>query len=164
MKALYAMLAAMVAAFANPDPAGAQPTASASTCAKLATADLSGLPDAPTTVTAATIVPAAGDLPAYCKVEGHVAPQVGFEVHLPVTGWNGKYLQQGCGGMCGWINMGACADALARNYAVANTDMGHKGPAFTVKWAKDNHSAELDFAYRATHVLAVSAKAIVSAY
>lgn len=164
MKALYAMLAGMVAAFASPDAAVAQPAASASTCARLVAADLSGLPDAPTTVTAATIVPAAGDLPAYCKVEGYVAPQVGFEVHLPVTGWNGKYLQQGCGGMCGWINMGACADALARNYAVANTDMGHKGPAFTVKWAKDNRGAELDFAYRATHVTATAAKAIFNAY
>lgn len=133
-------------------------------CDALARTDFSRLPDAPTVITSAAVVPASGDLPAYCRVEGTVAPQVGFEVRLPMTGWNGKYLQQGCGGMCGWINMGACEDALARTYAVANTDMGHKGSPASALWALDNRSAEIDFAYRATYVTSIAAKAIVSAF
>jgi len=157
-------LAAGSAASAQSPPATAPQAPTDERCANLARSDLSRLPDAPTVITAAAPVAAAGDVPAYCRVEGYIAPQIGFEVHLPISGWNGKYLQQGCGGMCGWINMGACQDALARNYAVANTDMGHKGPPFTVKWARDNRNAEVDFGYRATHVLAVAAKAIIGAY
>jgi feruloyl esterase len=159
---LLAALAGLAPVAAQTAPAGAGPVDER--CSKLVRTDFSRIPDAPTAITAATSVAAAADVPAYCRVEGYIAPQVGFEVHLPLAGWNGKYLQQGCGGMCGGINMGACQDALARNYAVANTDMGHKGPPFTVKWAKDNRNAEIDFAYRATHVLAVAAKAIINAY
>lgn len=133
-------------------------------CAALARQDFSAVPDAPSVIEAAKLMPAAAGQTGYCKVEGTIAPQVGFELHLPVTGWNGKYLQQGCGGMCGWINMGACADALARNYAVANTDMGHKGQPFSVRWAKGDRQAEIDFGYRATHVLALVAKAITAAF
>ena len=145
--------------------ATAQPAApAADRCAALLRQDLSQLPDAPTAISGATLVAATADQPAHCRVEGYVAPQVGFEIRLPVEGWNGKYLQQGCGGMCGAISMASCADALARNYAVANTDMGHKGPPFSVKWAKDNRQAEIDFGYRATHVLAVAGKAIVAGY
>lgn len=142
-------------------PAQAQPAADP--CAALMQRDFSGVPDAPTAITSAKPVAAANGAPAYCRVEGYIAPQVGFELHLPAD-WNGKYLQQGCGGMCGGINMASCADALARNYAVANTDMGHKAPPFSVKWAKGNRQAEIDFGYRATHVLAVAAKAIVAAH
>jgi len=143
-------------------PANAAPSAEA--CAGLARADFTGLPDAPTALTAATVVEAANDLPAYCRVEGTIAPQVGFELRMPMTTWNGKYLQQGCGGMCGWINMGACEDALARDYAVANTDMGHKGAPNSALWALNNRQAEIDFAYRATYVTSLAAKAIIARF
>ena len=156
---IWRLLAVLFAFVAT--PAWAQ---TAADCTALARVDLSALPDAPTTITAATIVPATPDLPAHCRVEGTVAPQVGFEVRLPMSGWNGRYLQQGCGGMCGLINMGACEDAQARNYAVANTDMGHKGSPANALWALDNRAAELDFAYRATYVTSVAAKAIVARF
>jgi hypothetical protein len=163
MRCLWLLILLAVAGLAGA-AAAQQPAAKPDACAALLRQNFSALPDAPTAITAAALVPASADLPAYCQVQGYVAPQVGFEVRLPTEGWNGKYLQQGCGGMCGGINMGACDDALARNYAVANTDMGHKGPPFSVKWAKDNRQAEIDFGYRATHVLSVAAKAIINAY
>lgn len=109
-------------------------------------------------------VAAQDDLPAYCKVEGIIEPQIGFELRLPLTGWNGKYLQQGCGGMCGWINMGACEDALARGYATANTDMGHKGSPAWAGWAWRSPQARVDFAYRSTHLLAKAGKALVESF
>lgn len=133
-------------------------------CATLTAHNFGALEEAPTRVTATTLVDAADGLPAYCRVEGYVTPQVWFEVRLPLANWNKKFLMQGCGGMCGWVNMEACADALARDYAVANTDMGHKGPPSSAFWAKDNREAEIQFGFRATHVVAVAAKAIIAAF
>ena len=132
-------------------------------CASLpGAAGLDTLPDAPTVLTSAEELPAAGELPTHCRVRGYVAPQVGFELRLPALSWNGKLLFQGCGGLCGSISSSACDDALERGYAVVATDMGHDGPAFRSLWAFNNRQAEIDFAYRATHVVAVASKALVA--
>lgn len=122
------------------------------------------IPDAPTTLVSAAVVPAKDGLPEHCEVRGYVAPQVNFELRLPITAWNGKFLMQGCGGLCGGINSAACDDVLARNYSVVMTDMGHQAPSFQALWAYRNLPAEIDFAYRATHVVAVAAKVIVDAF
>ena len=143
---------------------GQAPESVTDRCADLMAQGFVELEDAPTRLTSTRSVEATDDLPAYCRVEGYVAPQVWFEIRLPLENWNRKFLMQGCGGMCGWINMEACEDALARNYAVANTDMGHKGPPASAFWAKDNREAEIQFGFRATHVVAVAAKAIVAAF
>ena len=103
------------------------------------------------------------DLPAYCRVIGTVEPQVKFELRLPKD-WNGKFLMQGCGGMCGIINMEATEDALVRKYAVLNTNMGHDGDAGATLWAKDNAAAHVDFGWRATHVAALAGKALIKEY
>ncbi len=120
------------------------------------------LVDAPTQLTATEIVAASEGLPAHCRVRGFVEPRIQFELRLPALTWNGKLLMQGCGGLCGEIRSASCDDALDRGYAVVATDMGHEGPAYDSTWARDNLAAEIDFAYRATHVVAVAAKAIVS--
>ena len=122
------------------------------------------LPDAATTIQAATLVAAKDGLPEYCKVEGYAGGTVGFEVRLPTRTWNGKFLQQGCGAMCGIVSLASCEDVLARNYAVVSTDMGHKSTAGDVKWARHNRQAQIDFGYRATHVATLAAKAIVGVY
>jgi hypothetical protein len=121
------------------------------------------IPDAPTVITAIESVPAAGALPAYCRFKGTIAPQINFELRLPVE-WNGKFLMQGCGGMCGWLNMGATEDSLEKRYAVVNTDMGHADPPAVAIWAYDNRPAELDFAYRSTWTTAVVSKRIAEAF
>jgi feruloyl esterase len=135
--------------------------AAASDCAALLQASFAGVPDAPTTLVSAVAVPATPDLPAHCAVRGTVAPAVNFEVRLPAD-WNGKFLHQGCGGLCGQVQPATCDDALARRYAVAVTDMGHAGQPWESAWARDNLPAEIDFAYRATHVVTVAAKAITA--
>src|SRR5438093_756378 len=70
-------------------------------CKALAATDFSQVPDAPTEVLAANVVAATAVEPAYCRVEGYVSSQVGVEFHLPMENWNGKFIMQGCGGMCG---------------------------------------------------------------
>ncbi len=103
--------------------------------------------------------------PAHCSISGFVAPQVGFELRLPTNNWNGRYLQQGCRGMCGFIPSDATNDALARGYAVGTTDMGHK--AVTSQsgiWAVNNTQSKIDFGHRATHVTALAAKELIARF
>ena len=135
-------------------------------CEALAAADLSAVPDAPTHLNSAKLVAAAAGKPARCEVEGYVAPQVSILMWLPPEGWNGKFLEVGCGGFCGslaWI--GACEEPLKKGYACITTDMGHRSKeAEGVEWAYNNPQGVIDFAYRATHVTALAGKAIVQRY
>src|SRR4051812_32786371 len=70
-------------------------------CATLEKIDFANVQDAPTQVTQAQLIEAAGNSPAFCRVQGYIVPQVGFELRLPVSNWNGKFLEVGCGGFCG---------------------------------------------------------------
>ena len=126
--------------------------------------DFTAIPDAVTAITEATIVEAAGDLPEYCRLRGTIAPAINFELRLPTETWNEKFLMQGCGGMCGIINMAGGEDALVRNYAVVNQNMGHSGQPFIATWANNDVLAEIDFGYRSTHVTAVAAKVLIEVY
>lgn len=145
---------------------GLQPAhvqAEAASCSSLAFEDFSRVPDAPTQITAAKDVAANGPLPSYCRVEGYIAPSIGFEIRIPQDIWNGKLLMQGCGGFCGTTAMIAqCDDAVARGYACVSTDLGHKSTPIDAKWAYNNPQGEIDFYYRATHATAQAAKSILT--
>lgn len=105
------------------------------------------------------IVPGDGQLPAHCRVHGHILPNVYFEVRLP-DAWNGKFYMVGNGGYLG--EFFDQSYGLARGYATASTDTGHRGPSPT--FAHDNRPAEIDFAFRSIHLTSLSAKQIVEAY
>ena len=124
-----------------------------------------------TNLLSAAEVPAAGDLPAYCRVLGYVRPAINFEVRLPLTGWNGKFYQAGCGGFCGTLLSdapgftNAINVALRRNYAVAADDSGHWGSsAVDGRWALDNPVGKADWAWRAETETARVGKALVKAF
>ncbi len=55
--------------------------------------------------------------------------EIHFELWLPASGWNGKYVQLGNGGWAGAINAAGLAEPLKRGYAAAATDDGHQGGA-----------------------------------
>jgi len=136
-------------------------------CEALARADFSGILDAPTQITVAQPVATASDVPAYCRVEGYVSPNVGIEVRLPATQWNGKFIEVGCGGTCGAVFASACDEPLRKAYACIASDMGHKGHKSTLAdqiWAYNNLQAKIDFGFRATHVAALAGKAITERY
>lgn len=142
-------------------------------CEALARLDLHGLPDAPTTIESATLVAATQDLPAFCRVTGFVAPQVRFEARLPSPDtWSSKFYMAGCGGFCGAVDAeghGSFANSanygLRRNYAVVTTDTGHTGESPTdARWAYNNRELEIDFGYRAVHVVTLATKKVIAAY
>jgi feruloyl esterase len=80
------------------------------------------------TISSAVMVPAAGGLPEYCKVEGWRWPDDGFIVKLP-SRWNGRLFQVGNGGAAGTIAEADMVLGLTRGFATAGGSGGHRSPA-----------------------------------
>ncbi|MBL8644643.1 MAG: tannase/feruloyl esterase family alpha/beta hydrolase [Rhodospirillaceae bacterium] len=162
LSALVLVVAAVgTPAFAQDGRGGIGPIVA---CADLTRMNFSGIPDAPTSVISASLVASTPEAPSHCRVRGNIAPNVGFELRLPVDNWNGKLFMQGCRAYCGVIMIDEANDALKRGYVTVATDMGHTGTILDTVWAYNNRDAEIDFGYRATHVTAVAAKAILRAF
>ncbi len=104
----------------------------------------------------------------YCQIKATIAPSIGVEIVLPQNKWTQRYLQVGCGGLCGNINLspanaGSCKPATQGEFVVAATDMGHSGGMMDASWAQDPQK-RIDFAYRANHLTALLAKALIQTY
>jgi feruloyl esterase len=120
----------------------------------LESANFSGIVDAPAQVTVAKFIAASGDMPAHCQAQGYVAPSVGFVLILPASNWNGKFLEQGCGGFSGSIDLTGLgssiyAGPLSRGYAYLMVDGGHTAGGVSGMWAFNNLQAQVDFGVRA---------------
>ncbi len=129
--------------------------------------DVRGIPDV--AEIAAHSVPAEGNTPAHCRVSGVLSPEIAFEVNLP-TAWNGRLFMIGNGGHAGeeLDNPGRVAQrrqALENGFAMAQTNTGHyasKEPSAT--FVLSNPQKAVDYAYRAVHLTAVTAKEIANRY
>ena len=104
-------------------------------------------------------------LPSFCRVQGVIRPsrnsRIGFEVWLPQSAWNGKYVGAGNGGLGGSINYYRLGEVINAGYAGSSTDTGH-----TVSdhlWLQDNVKV-VDFDYRAVHETASRTKTIIAAF
>lgn len=172
-----ALLLAVVALELGPGGKSAEAAAAGSVilpvrqCAELA--GTFTIPGATARVRSATPMPAAGGEPAYCDVRGFVEPAVGFQLRLPTTTYTGRYLQYGCGGLCGVVSptpFPDCAGPRGGDVAVAATDDGHVGeggPFVAImdgRWAANDQAARNDYFYRAPHVVSVAAKRIIAAF
>ncbi len=123
-------------------------------------------------VTGGTFTPPGGsplnDLPAFCRVAGVIKPtsdsHIQFEVWLPMKGWNSKYRGVGNGGFAGQIPYEQLADSVRRNYASAGTDDGHEASGLDGSWAYHHPEKVVDFGYRAVHLTAQNAKAVIKAF
>jgi feruloyl esterase len=109
---------------------------------------------------------ASADTPReHCFVAGIIRPRVGFWLSLP-TDWNGRFVMGGGGGYAGQQgrhgNEGRFRDA---GYAFVSTDTGHDSAVHPLaSFAYDDHAAEIDYAYRAVHLTAVTAKDLIARY
>src|SRR5215831_3159122 len=135
------------------------------TCAQLATLDLTGLPGAPTQIDSATTATAPGGW-SYCNVTGTIAPQDQFELQLPLTTYTQRYLQTGCGGLCGTLSISApasfnCLPVSNGEFAEASDDEGHTSGGGTFG---ANPELRADFGYITEHELALVAKAIIKVF
>jgi feruloyl esterase len=145
-------------------PARADEAAPLHACETLKSLDLSGVADQPAHVERAA--PSAFNGAEVCAVAGYVEPAVRFLVRLPLQDWDGRFLQAGCGGLCGRIpdefaQVHGCPSFESGHMAVAATDMGHEGPGPEFG---DDPQLRADFAWRGVHVTAEVAKALIQAF
>lgn len=98
----------------------------------------------------------------FCRVEGTIGGGIGFELWLPAPErWTGRFLGAGVGGDAGIFNYADLARGVARGYASATTDSGHK--ITEPHWMLDAVKVE-NYAHRAEHLMTVTGKAIAAAY
>lgn len=116
--------------------------------------------------TAASDAAALTHLPPFCRVVAKIKPSadsdIGAEIWLPLSGWNGKLLAVGSGGWGGSIAHEELADALRRGYATGATDDGHSSPG--ARFIMGHPEKFIDFAYRAEHEMTVEAKSLIKAF
>ena len=137
-------------------------------CAALAEADVSAAVGAGTGITAATLTTAAPGYPV-CDVRGVIAPQIQFQLQLPTQTYRQRYLQTGCGGLCGRlvINVPAAAGCVPVNdgtFAMASNNQGHVSGGTADGNFGTDPAARVDYAERADHVTALAAKALVTEF
>lgn len=105
-------------------------------------------------------------LPAHCRIAAVLTPtsdsHIEMELWLPAENWNGKFLAVGNGGWAGSIDTTAMAASLARGYATASNDTGHKGGSGS--FGLGHPEKVVDFGYRAMHEMTVQSKAIINAF
>ncbi len=141
-------------------------------CANLTRLKLPGV-----TVTAATAVPAGNfdlpggrggnsvNVPAFCRVAATAnQEELQFELWMPEQ-WNRKLLAVGNGGLAGTIAYAAMGRPLERGYATSSTDTGHQATSTNDgTWALGHYERIVNFADRATHLMAAADKAILTAF
>lgn len=107
--------------------------------------------------------------PEYCDVLGHIQSNIKFRMFLP-TDWNGRFFMVGNGGLAGDDqlepeypqHLNKMRTAIRHGFATVMTDSGHSeaeqpGGSF----AHNNFSSEIDFAFRAIHVVSEAAKSLI---
>ena len=109
---------------------------------------------------------ASASAPKYCAVTGHINTYIGFEILLPVSTWRQRYLQIGCGGLCGSISIAPpettgyqpLADG---DFVLAAEDDGHSGNG--TSWST-NAQQLVDFAYLSYHDVALVSKGLAQKF
>ncbi len=131
-------------------------------------------------VTSSTLMPVSGNTPAHCRVFGAIDQRtgadgkpyaIGFDIRLPLSGWNGNFFYSGDAGAdgnfgapLGDLGTGQPGNALALGYAVASSNGGHDDPGgFDLSFGLDPQ-ARVDYGYHALGRLAPLAKTIVARF
>ena len=148
------------------------------------------VPNGPQLPDGVKLTPAKGKVQAYCQVTGSYVtnPKTGKTANFLATfpeKWNGKYLQLGCSGSCGYLLMndpatppititaqGYPGQLFEKGYAIFGNDLGHlaDSPASqSSEWMKSpggtlNEDALIDYLYRADRVMVDVGKAFTRAF
>jgi feruloyl esterase len=109
------------------------------------------------------------DLPEFCWVSAIVQPtndsEIGFDLWIPASSWNHKFIGIGNGGFGGLIPYATMSSPLARGYATASTDTGHQWTGQqTMRFVLGHPEKLIDFGFRAVHEMTVKAKQVIAAY
>jgi hypothetical protein len=104
--------------------------------------------------------------PQYCAVTGHINTYIGFEILLPTKTWRQRYLQVGCGGLCGSISISPAETTGYKpladgDFVLAAEDDGHNGNS--ISWYS-NAQQRVDFAYLSYHDVALASKGLAEKF
>lgn len=121
------------------------------------------------TVLAATRRASSADVPAHCRVDAMIVPEVRLQLNLPFD-WNGRLYMHGNGGYAGTPPDAeprqAFRDAALRHhFATVYSDTGHDARSEPLaSFGLNERAKTLDYAFRAVHVSASRARGVVEHY
>ncbi len=118
-------------------------------------------------------------LPEHCLFIATLAPRtgaqgqqlgIGIELRMPIA-WNGRFAFEGGGGLDGVLRPSYGSvwgtirpPALARGFAVASTDGGHRSPSMLDPHFGLDQQARIDYAYNAVDKATSVAKALLARF
>jgi feruloyl esterase len=97
----------------------------------------------------------------FCRVQGIIEKEIGFELWLPVN-WNQRYLGSGNGGDAGFINYMTLARGVNEGFASASSNLGHVST--DPHWALGHPDRLVNFEWQAHHLMAVSSKKLIEIF
>jgi feruloyl esterase len=136
--------------------------------AQMACHDLAKLSGGQLTIIKAETVAAAGNVPAFCRVTGVIAPEIQFEVALPAN-WNRRIYMRGNGGFAGEQlaappRVAQRNAALAHGFVAVQTNTGHDAQSEPLATFAPNLQKTIDYSFRAVHATIETAKRVARAY
>jgi feruloyl esterase len=136
--------------------------------AQMACHDLRKLSGGQITIIRADAVAAFARVPAFCRVTGVIAPEIQFEVALPLN-WNRRIYMRGNGGYAGEA-LDAPPRVAQRNAALMNgfvavqTNTGHDAGTEPLATFAQNLQKTIDYSFRAVHTTIDTAKRLARAF
>ena len=135
---------------------------------QLACPDVRSLTTGSVSILAVEIVAAADGVPEHCRVTGSIAPEIHFEVNLPAA-WNRRFYMSGNGGFAGEASdspprAAVRAASLRHGFVTATTNTGHDATKEPLASFALDPQKVTDYAFRAVHLTAISAKGIAARY
>ena len=107
----------------------------------------------------------------YCHVTGEIGTDFYFDLRLPRSTYTGQYLQEGCGGFCGYLAPSVplvaddCPAVTGNTLALAVDNEGHMTTSNTdARWAASDAKSRAIFGSTSEHQLALVAKALIADY
>jgi hypothetical protein len=134
-------------------------------CSDLLSVDLTSIGGSGTNITEATETEVDGV--SYCYVEGYLPPAAKWMLRLPIYTWTQRYLQAGCGGLCGsaLVSLSVPAAEGSDEYENGHFVMGTNDMDGTTDGTFAlNEDAFIDFAYLSVHLTAEVSKAMIKQY
>jgi Tannase and feruloyl esterase len=107
----------------------------------------------------------------YCHVLGEIGMDFYFDLRLPQSTYEGQYVQEGCGGFCGFLSPSVplvaddCPAGAGNTLALAVDNEGHATTLNTdARWAANNTERRTIFGSTSEQQLADVTKALIADY
>jgi feruloyl esterase len=131
------------------------------------------LPDTQATVTSAKLVtkPLGTKAVPFCAITGVFAPHTTFGMLLPADTWHGQYVQEGCSGLCGTVQLSefpqagvTCSAVGDGELAYAADDEGNTSGPDSGQWAQHSLQARIVYGVTSENSMEHVARTLLTTY